>query len=108
VGGVENKFSGLLEPSVRYHYKRARILIGLLESGSLTVSGGQFVWGGCLIWGSSTVKLMLIFGYMLEGLFSQFTVYLMVNCRDVNYKTTLNVKLFYCRKSAGKSSSTML
>ena len=56
MGGVDNKFSGLFEPSVRYHYQRARILIGLLESGSLSVSGGQFVWGGCLLKGNGGVQ----------------------------------------------------
>lgn len=49
MGGVDIRFSDLMEPSVRDHSKRAKILIGFLESGSLTVSGGQFVWGGCLL-----------------------------------------------------------
>jgi len=52
VGGVDIKFSDLMEPLVRDHSKRARILIGILESGSLTVSDGQFDWGGDL-----TVKI---------------------------------------------------
>ena len=52
MGGVDIRFSDLVEPSVRDHSKRARILIGLLESGSLTVSDGQFDWGGDLdYWG---------------------------------------------------------
>ena len=54
MGGIEIKFSDLMEPSVRDHSKKARILIGLLESGSLTVSDGQFDWGGDLdYWGAN-------------------------------------------------------
>ena len=48
MGGIDIKFLDLIEPTLRDHPKRARILIGLLESGSLTVSGGQFDWGGDL------------------------------------------------------------
>ena len=49
MGGVEDRISVLCEPSVRDHSERARILIVLLESGYLTVSGGPFFWGGCLL-----------------------------------------------------------
>ncbi len=45
MGGDDILFSDSVEPSVRDHSERARILIRILESGSLTVSGGQFVWG---------------------------------------------------------------
>ena len=34
---------------MRDHSERARILIMILESGHLTVSGGQFDWGGRLL-----------------------------------------------------------
>ena len=40
---------GMMEPSVRYHSSRARILTLTRESGSKTVSGGQFDWGGRLL-----------------------------------------------------------
>ena len=33
---------------MRYHSGRARSLMAILESGRLTVSGGQFYWGGSL------------------------------------------------------------
>ena len=56
MGGDENRVSALFEPSVRDHSKRARILIGLLETGSLTVSGGPFFWGGCLLKGNGGVQ----------------------------------------------------
>jgi len=56
VGGVDIKFSDLMEPLVRDHSKRARILIGILESGSLTVSDGQFDWGGDLPKGNGGVQ----------------------------------------------------
>ena len=49
MGGVENSLPGGFEPSVRDHSGRARILIAILESGRLTVSGGQFDWGGRLL-----------------------------------------------------------
>jgi len=45
VGGVEGFLPGKLEPKLRDHSGRARILMVILESGHLTVSGGQFVWG---------------------------------------------------------------
>jgi hypothetical protein len=49
VGGVDNSLPGGLEPSVRDHSGEARILMAILESGRLTVSGGQFDWGGRLL-----------------------------------------------------------
>jgi hypothetical protein len=48
VGGDEDFLPGKLEPTVRDHSGEARILIVILESGHLTVSGGQFFWGGSL------------------------------------------------------------
>ena len=57
MGGVESFFPEKLEPSVRDHSGEARILMALLESGRLTVSGGQFDWGGRLnLWDASIVK----------------------------------------------------
>jgi hypothetical protein len=56
VGGIEIKFSDLMEPLVRDHSKRARILIRILEPGSLTVSDGQFDWGGGLPKGNGGVQ----------------------------------------------------
>jgi len=52
VGGGEGFLPGKLEPSVRDHSGKARILMAILESGRLTVSGGQFFWGGSLIKGN--------------------------------------------------------
>ena len=49
MGGVDNSLPGGLEPSVRDHSGEARILMAILESGRLTVSGGQFDWGGRLL-----------------------------------------------------------
>ena len=49
MGGVEDLLAGSLEPSVRDHSGEARILMAILESGRLTVSGGQFDWGGRLL-----------------------------------------------------------
>jgi hypothetical protein len=69
VGGVDIKFSDLVEPTVRDHPKRARILIGILESGSLTVSGGQFYWGGILVSGLCNCEIAFELGYMLGHLF---------------------------------------
>ncbi len=56
MGGVDLNFSGLSEPSVRYHSRRVRSLIAFLESGRLTVSGGQFYWGGSLLKGNGGVQ----------------------------------------------------
>ncbi len=52
MGGYEDFLPGKLEPSVRDHSGEARILMVILESGHLTVSGGQFLWGGGLIKGN--------------------------------------------------------
>ena len=48
MGGYESSLPGELEPLVRDHSGGARILMVLLETGHLTVSGGQFDWGGHL------------------------------------------------------------
>ncbi len=56
MGGVENPLPGRLEPSVRDHSEGARILMAILESGRLTVSGGQFDWGGHLLKGNGDVQ----------------------------------------------------
>ena len=49
MGGFEGFLPGKLEPSVRDHSGKARILMVILESGHLTVAGGQFDWGGRLL-----------------------------------------------------------
>ena len=41
---------------MRYHSGRARSLMAILESGRLTVSGGQFYWGGSLLKGNGGVQ----------------------------------------------------
>jgi len=56
VGGVEGFLSGRSEPSLRYHSERARMLMVFLESGRLTVSGGQFFWGGILLKGNGEAQ----------------------------------------------------
>ena len=56
MGGVENPLPGGFEPSVRDHSEGARILMAILESGRLTVSGGQFDWGGHLLKGNGDVQ----------------------------------------------------
>ena len=56
MGGVDIGFLDLLEPAVRDHSERARILTRFLESGSWTVSGGQFDWGGDLPKGNGGVQ----------------------------------------------------
>jgi len=48
VGGVEGPLPGGLEPSLRDHSGRARVLMVIFETRHLTVSGGQFSWGGNL------------------------------------------------------------
>ena len=71
MGGVDSTLPGVLEPSVRDHSGKARILMAILESGRLTVSGGQFDWGGRLnIMGRFYCKIEGKFGYMLEHPFS--------------------------------------
>jgi hypothetical protein len=49
VGGNDDFFPEKFEPFVRDHSEKARILIMILESGHLTVAGGQFYWGGILL-----------------------------------------------------------
>ena len=56
MGGVEDFLPGKLEPSLRDHSGEARILTVILESGHLTVSGGQFDWGGHLLKGNGGVQ----------------------------------------------------
>ncbi len=56
MGGDEDSLPGELEPSVRDHSGRARILMAILESGRLTVSDGQFIWGECLLKGNGGVQ----------------------------------------------------
>ena len=92
VGGSDDVFSDALEPSVRDHSGRARILTALLESGCQTVSDGQFVWGEFLESGLFNWKVDFELGYMLEPLFLQLnniTTLLLFDCKDVNYKMTL-------------------
>ncbi len=56
MGGYEEIFLGILEPSVRDHSEEARILMAFLEAGRLTVSGGQSDWGGHLLKGNGGVQ----------------------------------------------------
>ena len=71
MGGDEPFSPGKVELPVRYHSKRARILMAILESGRLTVSGGQFDWGGRLnTMGRFYCKIEGNFSYMLENPFS--------------------------------------
>ena len=56
MGGVDSSLPGGLEPAVRDHSGGARILMAILESGRLTVSGGQFDWGGRLLKGNGGVQ----------------------------------------------------
>ena len=56
MGGYEEIFLDILEPSVRDHSEEARILMAFLEAGRLTVSGGQFDWGGHLLKGNGGVQ----------------------------------------------------
>ena len=56
MGGFESFLSGRLEPSVRDHSEKGKILMAILRSGRLTVSGGQFDWGGRLLKGNGDVQ----------------------------------------------------
>lgn len=56
MGGYEGRLLGLLEPTVRDHSGRARILMAFFEARRLTVSGGQFDWGGHLLKGNGGVQ----------------------------------------------------
>ena len=49
MGGYDTLRAGRVEPFLRDHSGRAKILMVILESGHLTVSGGQFDWGGRLL-----------------------------------------------------------
>jgi hypothetical protein len=69
VGGVEDFLPGKLEPSVRDHSGKARILMAILESGRLTVSDGQFLWGGDLKSGLVDRNVNYELGNMLEHLY---------------------------------------
>jgi len=67
VGGVEGPLPGGLEPSLRDHSGRARVLMVIFETRHLTVSGGQFSWGGNLaVWGTLRAIVRLSTSYMLE------------------------------------------
>ena len=46
MGGLEVPALAGMEPTVKYHPNNSRILILALESGQMTVPGGQFDWGG--------------------------------------------------------------
>lgn len=48
MGGDEGFLPGELEPSLRDHSGRARVLMVFFETRHQTVSGGQFSWGGNL------------------------------------------------------------
>ena len=56
MGGFEGFLPGKLEPSVRDHSGKARILMVILESGHLTLSARQFFWGGRLLKGNGAVQ----------------------------------------------------
>lgn len=56
MGGVEGFLPGKLEPTLRDHSGKARILMVIFESRHLTVSGGQFFWGGNLLKGNGGVQ----------------------------------------------------
>ena len=72
MGGYESPLLGGLEPSVRDHSGGARILMVFLETGRLTVSGGQFDWGGHLNCGAHRQQCKWkASGYMLEPPFSK-------------------------------------
>jgi len=67
VGGVEGPLPGGLEPSVRDHSGRARVLMVIFETRHLTVSGGQFSWGGNLVtMGCYVSNYVKNTSYMLE------------------------------------------
>ena len=59
MGGIEKYFSEYFEPSLRDHSRKVKILKILLESGYLTVSGGQFHWGGDLLKSNGGVQRFL-------------------------------------------------
>ena len=49
MGGFEGIFLEILEPLMRDHSEKIRILIMFLIIGHLTLSGGQFFWGENLL-----------------------------------------------------------
>ena len=59
MGGYDARLAGRAEPSLRDHSGRAKILMVILESGHLTVSGGQFFWGGSLLKGNGGAQRFL-------------------------------------------------
>ena len=67
MGGVDDFFSGKSEPILRDHSGKVKILKILLESGYLTVSGGQFHWGGDLLKSNGGVQRFLQAGRKSAG-----------------------------------------
>ena len=59
MGGIDKSFSEGFEPILRDHSGKVKILKILLESGYLTVSGGQFHWGGDLLKSNGGVQRFL-------------------------------------------------
>ena len=59
MGGNEGILPGMLEPKLRDHSGRARVLMVIFESRHLTVSGGQFSWGENLLKGNGGVQRFL-------------------------------------------------
>ena len=51
MGGIEKILVGILEPLVRYHSNKVRILT-LIRNPVRELSGGQFDWGGRLLKGN--------------------------------------------------------
>jgi hypothetical protein len=49
VGGSDVSALAEMEPTVKYHPNRSRILILSLESGQVTLPDGQFAWGESLL-----------------------------------------------------------
>lgn len=75
MGGYDILLAGKKEPFLRDHSGRAKILMVILESGHLTVSGGQFDWGGRLNFrGIDIVRCQIQFSYMLEHPWSNGTI----------------------------------
>ena len=67
MGGFDEFFSESFEPILRDHSRRVKILKILLESGYLTVSGGQFHWGGDLLKSNGGVQRFLQAGRKSVG-----------------------------------------